>query len=221
MSPKSCCARKALLTSATCRRIPGVGASLSRSLVGRSTSPQITRHPSSFQLMPASRSRSSAVSTSAVSSCLRTAGIRSVTGLKGKNVGVPIFGFEPPPVPEHNSRLCRTRSGEGHSLGGDPLDQSRWRFTPTARLTHSLGFRLIPRSSELATLAGSFSTVPLTVPGLSTSVACWRRIGTMSADHPVATKRVLRAIIKAADLCVNEPTRVAQQIVDGGFTAQL
>ena len=37
---------------------------------------------------------------------------------------------------------------------------------------------------------------------------------------PVATKRVLRAILKAADLCVTEPTRVAQRIVDGGFTAR-
>ena len=37
-------------------------------------------------------------------------------------------------------------------------------------------------------------------------------------EYPVATKRVLRAIIKAADLCSSEPTRVAQHIVDGGFT---
>jgi NitT/TauT family transport system substrate-binding protein len=37
-------------------------------------------------------------------------------------------------------------------------------------------------------------------------------------DYPVATKRVIRAIIKAADLCASEPTRVAQHIVDGGFT---
>ena len=37
--------------------------------------------------------------------------------------------------------------------------------------------------------------------------------------HPVATKRVLRAILKAADLCVTEPTRVAQLMVDGGFAA--
>jgi NitT/TauT family transport system substrate-binding protein len=36
--------------------------------------------------------------------------------------------------------------------------------------------------------------------------------------HPVATKRVLRAILKATDLCATEPTRVARQIVDGGFT---
>jgi ABC-type nitrate/sulfonate/bicarbonate transport system substrate-binding protein len=37
-------------------------------------------------------------------------------------------------------------------------------------------------------------------------------------SHPVATKRVLRAILKAADLCATEPTRAAQRIVDGGFT---
>ena len=38
--------------------------------------------------------------------------------------------------------------------------------------------------------------------------------------HPVATKRVLRAILKAADLCVTEPARAAQRVVDGGFTAR-
>ena len=38
--------------------------------------------------------------------------------------------------------------------------------------------------------------------------------------HPVATKRVLRAILKAADLCVTEPMRVARADLDGGFTAR-
>jgi NitT/TauT family transport system substrate-binding protein len=36
--------------------------------------------------------------------------------------------------------------------------------------------------------------------------------------HPVATKRVLRAILKAADLCVSEPTRVARLLVEKGYT---
>jgi NitT/TauT family transport system substrate-binding protein len=38
--------------------------------------------------------------------------------------------------------------------------------------------------------------------------------------HPVATKRAVRAILKATDLCAKEPTRVARQIVDGGFTTR-
>ena len=36
--------------------------------------------------------------------------------------------------------------------------------------------------------------------------------------HPVATKRALRAILKADQLCALEPERVARSIVDRGFT---
>ena len=36
--------------------------------------------------------------------------------------------------------------------------------------------------------------------------------------YPVATKRVARAILKTTDLCATDPTRMARQIVDGGFT---
>jgi NitT/TauT family transport system substrate-binding protein len=41
--------------------------------------------------------------------------------------------------------------------------------------------------------------------------------GEYVSTHPVATKRVLRALLKAVDLCVSEPESVAQRIVDGGF----
>ena len=36
--------------------------------------------------------------------------------------------------------------------------------------------------------------------------------------NPVATKRVIRAYLKAADLCATEPTAAAQQLVEGGYT---
>jgi NitT/TauT family transport system substrate-binding protein len=36
--------------------------------------------------------------------------------------------------------------------------------------------------------------------------------------HPVATKRVLRATLKANDICAAEPERAAQGLVDRGFT---
>ena len=38
--------------------------------------------------------------------------------------------------------------------------------------------------------------------------------------YPVATKRVLRAILKAADLCASDPARAARSLVDRGFTAR-
>jgi len=37
------------------------------------------------------------------------------------------------------------------------------------------------------------------------------------ARHPVAAKRVLRAYLKAADVCAREPDRVAHYLVDKGF----
>ena len=36
--------------------------------------------------------------------------------------------------------------------------------------------------------------------------------------NPMATKRVVRAMLRATDLCVSEPAVVAQRIVDRGFT---
>ena len=39
--------------------------------------------------------------------------------------------------------------------------------------------------------------------------------------HPVATKRALRALLKANQLCALEPERAAQRVVDGGFVGYL
>ena len=36
-------------------------------------------------------------------------------------------------------------------------------------------------------------------------------------NHPVATKRALRAILKAADFCAADPAHAARRLVDGGF----
>jgi NitT/TauT family transport system substrate-binding protein len=38
------------------------------------------------------------------------------------------------------------------------------------------------------------------------------------ARHPVATKRVIRAVLKAADLCASKPELAAKLVVEGGFT---
>ena len=37
-------------------------------------------------------------------------------------------------------------------------------------------------------------------------------------EHPVATKRVLRAILKATDICAADPEKAARRLIDGGFT---
>jgi NitT/TauT family transport system substrate-binding protein len=38
--------------------------------------------------------------------------------------------------------------------------------------------------------------------------------------YPVATKRALRAFLKAVDLCVSEPKRIAQLLVERGYTTR-
>src|SRR2546430_13486797 len=43
-------------------------------------------------------------------------------------------------------------------------------------------------------------------------------VGRHPSRRRVATKRVLRAILTAADLCASEPRRMAQLMVDRGFT---
>jgi NitT/TauT family transport system substrate-binding protein len=37
-------------------------------------------------------------------------------------------------------------------------------------------------------------------------------------DYPIATKRCLRAILKAADICASDPQMAARRLVDEGFT---
>jgi len=38
--------------------------------------------------------------------------------------------------------------------------------------------------------------------------------------YPIATKRALRAILKAADICAAEPAKSAELLVDGAYTKQ-
>jgi NitT/TauT family transport system substrate-binding protein len=38
--------------------------------------------------------------------------------------------------------------------------------------------------------------------------------------HPVAAKRALRAILKAADICALEPERAVRVLVDGGYVKE-
>ena len=39
-------------------------------------------------------------------------------------------------------------------------------------------------------------------------------------DHPVATKRLVRAMLKAAEFCKADPQDAARRLVDAGFTTK-
>ena len=80
---------------------------------------------------------------------------------------------------------------------------------------HSWDFRPNLRNCALGTSATWSSVVPSMI-----HYFCCMLAGNANfvRNNPIATKRVLGAILKAADLCATEPKRVAQQIVDAGLS---
>ena len=49
---------------------------------------------------------------------------------------------------------------------------------------------------------------------------CWSATAITFGKYPIATKRALRAILKAADYCASHPANVARRPVDGGFATR-
>jgi NitT/TauT family transport system substrate-binding protein len=143
--------------------------------------------------------------------------VHGITGLKGKTVGVPGFGSGP-------DLLMALMAA---AVGLDPKRDLRWIADPKAK----------PKDLYIAGRIDAFLALPPEAQELRA-----RHIGRVIFDtavdrpwsqyfccmlagnpeyvrrHPVATKRAMRAILKATDLCASEPARAARLLVDGGFT---
>jgi NitT/TauT family transport system substrate-binding protein len=145
--------------------------------------------------------------------------INSIVELKGKSVGVQNLGSSP-----HNFLT----SMAAH-VGLDPAKDINWITTQSigpmelfaqGKIDAFLGFP--PEPQELRARRIGHVVVNSAIDHPWSQYFCCLLAG--HADfvrkHPVATKRVLRAVLKATDLCVTAPARVAQRIVDGGFTAR-
>lgn len=143
--------------------------------------------------------------------------IRSITDLKGKSVGVP--GLRTGPHVFIASMLAY--------VGLEPNEDVRWVTSPSAepkelfaegKIDAFLGFP--PTAQELRTRNVGHVIVNSSVDRPWSQYFCCMLAGNPEfiEKHPIATKRVLRAILKVTDLCVAQPERVAQRLVDGGFT---
>jgi len=144
-------------------------------------------------------------------------GIHSLHDLRGKSV--PIDGFD---GPQH-----LFLSSMAAYVGLDPRTDIRWRvhtstesmklyregkvdaylaFPPEPQQLRSEGVRrVIVNTAHDKPWSQYFCCI------LTANAAFVRR-------HPVATKRAMRAILKAADLCASDPAAAARLMVDGGFT---
>jgi NitT/TauT family transport system substrate-binding protein len=145
--------------------------------------------------------------------------VRSINDLKGKRVGVQALGSSP--------HVFLTSIAA--YIGLDPGRDIDWVTTAPARpmtlfadgkIDAFLG--LPPEPQELRSRGIGRVIVDSAIDRPWSEYFCCMLAGNAAfvREHPVATKRVLRAILKAADLCVAEPARVARRLVDDGFTAR-
>jgi NitT/TauT family transport system substrate-binding protein len=144
-------------------------------------------------------------------------GVRSILDLKGKNVGVQALGS-----PAHLFLSVITAN-----VGIDPGKDINWVTSESVRpiqlfingkIDAFLG--LPPEPQELRARRIGRVLLDSAVDRPYSHYICCMLIGSNDyvRNYPVATKRVLRAILKANDLCAAAPARAARQIVDGGFT---
>jgi NitT/TauT family transport system substrate-binding protein len=143
--------------------------------------------------------------------------IRDVADLKGKTVGVP-------PAHETPRHLVSIMTSY---VGLDPFKDIQWVSDPSVKLMNLFLDRKIdaflasaPRPQELRARGIGHSLVNSSTDRPWSQYFCCMLTGRTDfvRKYPVATKRVLRAMLKAADLCAAEPESVAHLLVDRGLT---
>jgi NitT/TauT family transport system substrate-binding protein len=146
-------------------------------------------------------------------------GIRSIADLRGKSVGVQGLGSSP-----HVFLAAMAAH-----VGLDPAKDIHWivsadpsvkpmELFADGKIDAFLGFP--PEPQELRARRIGHVIVNSSVDRPWSQYFCCMLAGNREfvRQHPVAAKRVLRATLKATDLCVSDPAGVARRVVDGGFT---
>jgi NitT/TauT family transport system substrate-binding protein len=146
-----------------------------------------------------------------------TARVRTIRDLKGKTVAVPAL---------QSTQHIFLASIAAH-VGIDPRQDITWVTHPRAeakqllaegKIDAFLGFP--PDPQELRAKQIGHVVVNSAVDRPWSQYFCCLLAGNREfvRTHPVATKRAVRAILKAADLCALEPARAARLLVDQGYT---
>ena len=145
--------------------------------------------------------------------------IHSIADLKGKSVGIQGLGSIP------HIFLASMAA----YVGLDPAKDINWITSSSVKpmelfaegkIDAFLGFP--PEPQELRARNIGHVVVNSAVDSPWSQYFCCMLAGNADfvRNNPTATKRVLRAILKAADFCATDPQRAAQQMVDAGFTAR-
>ncbi|MDB5523280.1 MAG: ABC-type nitrate/sulfonate/bicarbonate transport system [Rhizobium sp.] len=142
--------------------------------------------------------------------------IRSVTDLRGKRVGVDGF---------NNSRHVWLTLMAAY-VGLDPVNDIQWVLTednkPTqlfieGKIDAFLGTPPQPQELRARKIGHTILNNAVDRPWSQYFCCMISATADYVNKYPVATKRVLRSILKTADLCVSDPGMVARQMVDHEF----
>ena len=145
--------------------------------------------------------------------------VRAIRDLKGKTVAVPALG---------GFQHVFLASVVAY-VGLDPAKDITWVIHPPAeaiplfaagKIDAFLGFP--PQPQELREKGIGHVVVNSSSDRPWFQYFCCMLAGNREfvRKHPVATKRALRAILKAADVCAREPERAARVLVDKGYTTR-
>jgi NitT/TauT family transport system substrate-binding protein len=146
--------------------------------------------------------------------------IHSIADLKGRTVGIPGLGTSPHVF----------LSAMATFVGLDPAKDIEWVTSASAKpielfaegkIDAFLGFPPEPQRLRAQNIRHVIVNSAQDRPW--SQYFCCLLAGNRDfvRKNPVATKRVVRALLRATDLCVSEPALVAQRMVDGGFTPRL
>ena len=143
--------------------------------------------------------------------------IRTISDLKGRKVGVRALGAS-----EH--LLIAIMAAY---VGLEPHNDINWVTRPIGKsvdlfvereVDAFLGFPPEPQEMRARKIGRVILNMTTDQPWSQylCCIVCGNR--DFVRNYPVATKRALRAMLKATDICATEPELAAQQLVDGEFT---
>jgi NitT/TauT family transport system substrate-binding protein len=144
-------------------------------------------------------------------------GIRTIADLKGKSVGVGGLGST-------GSLLVTMMAAH---VGLDPAKDIHWVTDPKVKpielfeqgkVDAFLGFPPEPQDLRARHIGNVLVNSAVDQPWSQYFCCMVGSNPEYVRNHPVATKRALRALLKATDLCATDPARAARQLVEGGYT---
>jgi NitT/TauT family transport system substrate-binding protein len=142
--------------------------------------------------------------------------VHRVTDLKGKSVGTPALGSGP------HVFLAAIAA----YVGLDPVNDINWvaSMAPSpmelfaqGKIDACLGFPPEAQQARARSIGHVILNGAIDRPWSQYFCCLLTGNPDFVSKHPTATKRVVRAILKATDLCAAEPEMAAQRLVDGGI----